>query len=141
MGGLSSKRKGANGEREFRDVVRAAGFEARRDGQTRVRVDPDDVNLDVRHDVPGVHMEVKRCETYMIDKWLAQAEFDATRQGGLAPWVCFRKSKRPWRVICRADWLLGVMRELVGLRAENEWLAARLRAEHVDEYVEIKHPR
>jgi hypothetical protein len=52
--------KGANGEREFRDVIREYDFEAERDGQTRVARWAGEPNLDVRHNIPGVHFEVKR---------------------------------------------------------------------------------
>jgi hypothetical protein len=134
-----SRVKGANGEREFRDVIRSFGFTAERDGQTRVARWAGEPNLDVRHDIPGVHAEVKRCETYMIDKWLAQAEDDARRDGGKAPWVCFRKSKQPWRCIVPALWLLGVMRELANLRVERDWLVAAMSPEFADSYTEFVH--
>jgi plasmid maintenance system antidote protein VapI len=126
-----SRVKGANGEREFRDVIREFGFTAERDGQTMVARFSGEPNLDVRHDIPGVHVEVKRQETYLIDKWLSQAEFDAEKESRVAgsrmePWVVFRKSKQPWRAIVGAKWLLGVMRELVDIRRENFELKRRI---------------
>lgn len=141
-----SRVKGANGEREFRDVIREFGFRAERDGQTRVARFAGEPNLDVRHDIPGVHTEVKRQETYLVDKWLAQAEDDARRESAaeghhVEPWVCFRKSKNPWRVIVNARWLLARMREIVDLRDERDWLVARIDPAFADAYVEMVHSR
>ncbi len=107
-----SRVKGANGEREFRDVIRSFGFTAERDGQTRVARFSGEPTLDVRHDIPGVHTEVKRQETYLIDKWVSQAEFDAAQESRaygteVESWVVFRKSKQPWRVIVRKRKLVG----------------------------------
>jgi hypothetical protein len=129
-----SRTKGANGEREFRDVIREFGFTAERDGQTRVARYSGDPNLDVRHDIPGVHTEVKRQETYLIDKWLSQSEMDSERESratGIAveSWVCFRKSQQPWRVIVNARWLLAIMREVVDLRREVQELRDALLAD------------
>ncbi len=81
----------------MRDILRAHGREARRDG----RLD-DDLN----HDIDGYHLEVKRRERYEIDSWLEQAERDA---GEREPIVVFRKSKEPWRAIIRLDALLGLL--------------------------------
>lgn len=133
-----SRVKGAGGEREFRDVIRSFGFTAERDGQTRFARWANEPNLDVRHDIPGIHVEVKRQETYLIDKWLQQAEDDARRYGA-EPWVVFRKSKRPWRAIVGAHWLLGQVRRMLDLEAENEWLVAHLDPQFADEYVEMSH--
>jgi hypothetical protein len=135
-----SRRKGANGEREFRDVVREFGFDCERDGQTTSRRFLGAANLDLRHTVPGVHMEVKRRETYGIDAWLSQAEVDAARECK-EPWVCFRKSKQPWRVIVNARWLLGLMRELVDLREERDWLVSRIDTRYADDYIERSHAK
>jgi len=89
-----SRRKGAGGEREVRDVLRSHNIEARRDGR---------LDEDLDHGLVGYHLEVKRRERYEIDSWLAQAERDA---GDRIPVVVFRKSREPWRVILRLDdWL------------------------------------
>lgn len=135
-----SRVKGANGEREFRDVIREFGFTAERDGQTRVARWAGEPNLDVRHDIPGVHVEVKRQEAYLVDKWLSQSEADAAREG-CESWVCFRKSKAPWRVIVNARWLLGIMRDLLELRAERDWLLERIDTRYANDYVQMVHPK
>lgn len=87
----NSRRKGADAEREFRDVLRSHGFFAERDGR---------LDADLAHDVPGVHFEVKRRERLEINEWISQAERDA---GGKTPVVAFRRSRQPWRVIVPAD--------------------------------------
>lgn len=93
---MKSRAKGAGGEREFRDVLRSHGYEARRDGR---------LDDDLDHDVPGTHFEVKRRERYELDEWIAQAERDAR---GRVPIVAFRKSRQPWRLIVPADHYLAL---------------------------------
>lgn len=94
--GRKSRRKGASGEREFRDLLRRHGFAARRDGR---------LDDDLDHDVPETHFEVKRRERYEIDDWLEQAERDAA---GRVAVVAFRKSRQPWRVIVDAEHYLAL---------------------------------
>ena len=104
----NSRRKGANGEREFRDVLRAHGFEAHRDGQQRFG------HRDLTHNIPWTHLEVKRRETVAIDSWCRQAEEDAGPDEN--PVVVWRRSKAPWRAAMPATRFLAIMRELVTLR-------------------------
>lgn len=117
MGGLSSRRKGAGGEREVRDVLRKHGFRCDR-GQPPYG--------DLVHDVPGVHLEVKRCETWSLRAWLRQAEADA--RDGEVPWVVFRGSREPWRVVMpleealrlkRAEALLTEVRQETGVEFDD----------------------
>lgn len=91
MSGRKSRQKGARGEREVRDLLRAIGVEARRDGR---------LDDDLSHGLNGFHLEVKRREQYDLDRWLQQAEGDA---GDRVPVVVFRKSRQPWRVIVDAE--------------------------------------
>lgn len=98
MGGLTSRRKGASAEREFRDVLRTFGFKAYRDGR---------LDADLAHNVPGVHIEVKRRETLAIPAWCRQAERDSR---GLVAVVAFRRSREPWRVVVPADEYLRLKR-------------------------------
>lgn len=97
--GRSSRVKGAVGEREVRDLLREAGFAARRDGR---------LDEDLVHDIDGWHLEVKRRETYRIDEWLEQTERDA---GGRKPLLIFRKSRQPWRAVIRLEDLLPLLRD------------------------------
>lgn len=101
MGGLTSRRKGATGEREVRDILRRFGFEAQR-GQFPPFGD-------LEHNVPGVHLEVKRCETLSLRKWLKQAEADARE--GETPWVVFRGNHEPWRVVMPFEAALALKKE------------------------------
>ena len=108
MGGSTSRRKGAGGEREVRDVLRRFGFRADR-GQPPFG--------DLVHDVPNVHIEVKRCETWKLRAWLRQAELDAR---SAVAWVVFRGSKEPWRVVMPLE-------EALRLKALEARLAKRER--------------
>jgi hypothetical protein len=100
---LHSRNKGANGEREVRDVLRRHGFSADRDGR---------LDWDLRHDVPGVHLEVKRRETLAIPAWTRQAEEDAARHDPpVEACVVFRQSHQPWRACVNFEWLLALIAE------------------------------
>lgn len=85
MSGRSSRRKGASGEREVRDILRCHGFISERDGR---------LDDDLQHDVSGYHFEVKRRERLSLEEWTRQAERDAKER---EPVVVYRKSNQPWR--------------------------------------------
>lgn len=104
----NSRRKGSDGEREFRDVLRSYGFAAERDGR---------LEADLAHNVEGVHFEIKRREKYEIQSWLEQAERDA---GSAVPCVVFRRSRQPWRVIVPASEYLRLKRLEAHLAIEGE---------------------
>lgn len=89
----TSRRKGATGEREFARFAREHGFVCDRTGRNGR------TSEDVTHDIPGVHLEVKRRETLAVNEWVRQAERDA---GDLCPVVAFRRSRQPWRVVIPA---------------------------------------
>ncbi len=90
---FGSRQKGAAAEREFAALIRQHGFTGERTGRNGK------TSEDVTHDVPGVHIEVKRREALELAKWLRQAEKDA---GDLVPVVAYRKSREPWRVVVPA---------------------------------------
>lgn len=70
---INSKQKGARGEREFAQLLRDHGFEARR-GQQYCGANGDaDVICDA---LPQYHFEVKRTETLNLKKAILQAEQD-----------------------------------------------------------------
>jgi len=95
--GKSSRTKGSMAEREFAALLVAAGFKGERTGRNGR------TSEDVTHDIPGVHLEVKRRETLALPEWLRQAQKDC---GSLEPVVAFRQSRQPWRVVVLAeDWL------------------------------------
>ena len=69
---INSRAKGKDGELEFAEYLRLAGFEARRGQQFHGGGDSPDVVTSI----PGVHFEVKRVEAGNPYKWLLQAELD-----------------------------------------------------------------
>jgi Holliday junction resolvase len=94
---VNSRQKGVRGELEWRDYLRARGYEAERGQQHAGGND----SPDVRHSVPGHHFEVKRQERLDIRKWYEQAVRDA--RAGETPVVAFRQNRGPWMVLLSAD--------------------------------------
>lgn len=90
--GKASQRKGADGERELAAVLREYGYEIKRGGSMSFGEVPDLVGL------PGVHVEVKRCEQVRISEWMQQAEADSKRFRDGMPVVFHRRSREGWRV-------------------------------------------
>jgi Holliday junction resolvase len=93
---INSREKGCRGEREFADFLRTHGIEARRGQQFAGGGD----SPDVRSNLKGVHLEIKRVEAGNIYKWLEQAEGDA---GDKIPIVAHRRNDQDWIIILRAD--------------------------------------
>ena len=48
--------------------------------------------------LPGIHIEVKRCEQVRLSEWMQQAETDSKRFSDGMPVVFHRRSREPWRV-------------------------------------------
>lgn len=86
--GKSQRDKGARGEREVVEMLKEAGFFARR-GQV-FNGEPDIICPDI-----PFHLEVKRHETLEIPKWFKQSERDC---GDLYPAVVYRQSRQPWLI-------------------------------------------
>jgi len=105
-----SRAKGARGEREFRDLLREHGFEARRGQQFAGGPDSPDVIVDL-----PVHFEVKRTESFS-PSYLAQAERDAHPAN--QPVVAWKRNAAPWRVFMDAHHYLGLWQRMD--RLENE---------------------
>lgn len=115
--GMMSKRKGKTGEREVAELLRQAGFAARRGQQFSGGGD----SPDVVHDLPGVHIEVKRTERLAMWDALAQAGRDAPP--GAVPTVFHRANGKPWVVVLDAAAFLRAMAELVERRGEADEIA------------------
>ena len=95
--GKMSKDKGARGERELAgELHRLFGVTARRGVQYRGGTDSPDVIADI----PGIHIECKRCERLSIYAAMAQAVDDA---GTKVPIVCHKQNRREWLVIVRLN--------------------------------------
>lgn len=95
---MKSKRKGRIGEQEVARILRSYGYDAHRGVQYQGGQDsPDVVGL------PGVHIEVKRTESFRLWDALSQAKGDC---GGNKPVVMHRKNDCEWVVIQPlTDWI------------------------------------
>jgi len=98
---MNSREKGKRGERGWRDVLRAAGFQAHRGAQYHGGPDSPDVRCP---ELPGFHFEVKAVERLNVWDAMAQAEADA---GPLKiPLLAHTRNRSGWLVTMRArDWL------------------------------------
>lgn len=103
--GAMSKRKGKTGELEIAHLLKEHGFTARRGQQFQGGTD----SPDVVHDIPGLHVEVKRTEALKLWDALAQAEAD--KRPGETATVWHRKNLKPWVVILPAVDFLRMMKE------------------------------
>ena len=110
MSKANSRAKGVRGEREWRDQLRDAGFEARRGQQFSGSPDSPDV---VCPSLPDVHFEVKRVERLNVEDAMRQARMDAGLN--LIPVLAHRRNGEPWKVTMDAkDWF--------NLVRESEWV-------------------
>jgi len=95
MSGRSSRVKGASAEREafalLNSLLMREAFK-RNLSQTRAG------GYDHEPLSAPVAVEVKRCETLALGKWMKQAEEQAP---GLTPAVMYRRNKEPWSVLVK----------------------------------------
>ncbi len=102
--GRMSKRKGAVGEREAAGKLNEVlGTKFRRGRQYAGGPE----SPDLAGDLPGLHVEVKRCERLRLYEALSQAERDAAVTQ--VPVVMHRASRRRWVVIVAADDLIRLL--------------------------------
>ena len=102
---MNSRNKGKVGEREFAELLRAHGFDARRGQQFAGGTDSPDV---VSTALDWLHIEVKRVEHLNLADACAQAKRDA----GGKPWiVAHRKNRGPWFITLDSDALYEVLRQ------------------------------
>jgi Holliday junction resolvase len=110
---MNSKRKGAEGEREWAAFCRNQGYECRRTAQYCGNTgDASDVV-----GLPGVHIEVKRVERLNIEDAMSQAIRDSSKSGRL-PIVAHRKNHCEWLVTMRAEDWFQIYREYEAGRVE-----------------------
>jgi Holliday junction resolvase len=95
----NSRSKGKRGELEIAAYLRARGHEARRGQQFSGGTD----SPDVVSSIAGVHLEVKRVETFNAYKALAQAINDA---GQKMPVVIHKRNRQDWIAVLRLDDLM-----------------------------------
>jgi hypothetical protein len=100
---MNSREKGKRGERQWRDVLRANGFAARRGQQFCGSSESPDVVCD---ELWWIHFEVKVVERLNIEDAMDQARRDAANGGmanpkwqmGKVPVVPHKRNFRPWLV-------------------------------------------
>lgn len=121
---INSRQKGVNGELEFRDVLRSYGFEAIRGQQHAGDADAPDV----KHNIPGVHFEVKRKEAGNLYSWLEQATTDAATvwradvsggnpatAGRKIPVVAHKRNYKQWVAILDMKDFIDIMLRVLGI--------------------------
>lgn len=104
---VNSKRKGKEGELEVAELLRAAGFSARRGVQYQGGTD----SPDIVHNLPALnlsggrpHLEVKRTQAFRLYDALSQAQEDAPDDD--VPVVVHRPNGKEWvAVMTLADFL------------------------------------
>ena len=94
---MNSRAKGARGERQWRDELRANGYEARRGQQFSGSPDSPDVVCDA---LGWAHFEVKAVERLNIEDAMEQARRDC---GGKVPLVAHKRNHRRWLVTMEAE--------------------------------------
>jgi Holliday junction resolvase len=93
---VNSRAKGARGEREFRDELRNAGYDARRGQQFAGGTDSPDV---VCPALAFAHFEVKRTQAISIQKVMSQqAERDAKHK---LPIIAHKSNGGQWLVVLK----------------------------------------
>lgn len=95
--GKMSKTKGKVGEREIAELLRRFGYEARRGQQFAGGGD----SPDVVHNMAGMHIEVKRSETFSLYAALDQANADKKPKEHAL--IFHRRNGKPWVVVMDAE--------------------------------------
>lgn len=102
---MNSRAKGARGERAFRDLLRAEGYEARRGQQFSGSPDSPDV---VCPDLAGLHFEIKCVERLNIEDAMAQARRDAG--AAKTPIVAHKRNHCKWLITMDAEAFFSLIR-------------------------------
>lgn len=104
MGGRRSQAKGRKAERELCEIFNQHGLDTKLGKPQSYGEEPDLFNL------PGFHLEAKRCERLCIPAWIEQSERDAARFKDGVPTVIFRQNRQPWRVVLPLDAFIDLYR-------------------------------
>lgn len=100
MNGKGRRNKGANAEREFAKLLgEKLGLKLERNLEQTRAGGHDLIGL------PGIALEVKRCEQLAINQWWRQAVRQAGQ--GLIPCLAYRQNRKPWKVSVPLNWVLG----------------------------------
>ena len=57
--------------------------------------------------IPGIALEVKRCEKLAINQWWQQALRQA-ENAGKTPVLAYRQSRKPWQFVVPLSWITGL---------------------------------
>ena len=102
--GSMSKRKGAAGEREAAEKLNdVLGTRFHRGRQYHGGPE----SPDLTGDMPGLHLEVKRCERLRLYEALAQARRDASVTQ--VPAVMHRANQKPWVIVVDVEHLIRLL--------------------------------
>ena len=101
---MNSREKGKRGERQWRDVLRAQGYAARRGQQFAGSPDSPDVICD---ELDWAHFEVKFVERLNVYDAMAQALRDC---GERVPILTHRRTNWPWLVTITEETLFKFLR-------------------------------
>lgn len=97
----NSRRKGADGEREFASLCRKHGYSGVRRTAQYCGNTGDAADL---VGLPGIHVEVKRVEQLNVHRAMEQAVRDSAESDDV-PIVAHRKNGKKWLITMRAeDW-------------------------------------
>lgn len=108
-----SLNKGKRGERAWRDILRAAGLDARRGAQYSGSNESPDV---VCKELSLFHTEVKAVEKTAFHDWMAQAVHDA---GTKIPYVAWKKNHKGWLVVLQADDFIKLAKSFQDKESDN----------------------
>ena len=103
---INSREKGKRGEREAVNFLTTLGWMAKRGQQYAGGTG----SPDVIHDIPGVHLEVKRVERLNLGAAMAQARRDA---GPKTPVVMHRRNGEEWLVTVPAEVFFNLVKQNV----------------------------
>lgn len=110
---VNSRQKGKRGEREAAKALgEALGLTCRRAQQYSGLGSADVVGVD------GLHIEVKRTETFRIHDAVAQASADAAN--GDVPLVLHKKNGKPWLAIVKVEDLPQLSRRVIANLVQAE---------------------
>lgn len=110
---INSRTKGKQGELEIAHLLKDHGIEARRGQQFSGSPDSPDVVADM----PGIHIEVKRVESFNLRKAMEQAERDAD---GKTPVVFQRGNRQRWVTVLYLEDFLRLYKEAKDGRTEGD---------------------
>lgn len=109
---MNSRAKGCRGERELRDVLRAAGFtQARRGQQFAGGNESPDI---IVPELPTIHWECKRVQAGNPYNWMRQAMADSAGGGvvpTLTPVVAHKRNGEDWLAIIRLGDLIQLLKD------------------------------